>query len=179
MDSSLVCRINLARKIQLKSDQSNKQTIRETIWFSLPLQSIGPSTAQSSEETTSHLCPFYSSILYPHIISFSSYNGYKLNSHLTCFQRGFIAQLVGPQIFWAFFATAQLRRSLSLLLYSLCASSQSQVWKNNFYSARLRRLAMKGTFQASRGQTEQSEVGLKCRMKYSLWSYHSLLTWWL
>ena len=29
-----------------------------------------------------------------HIISPSSYNGYKLNSHLTCFQRGFIAQLV-------------------------------------------------------------------------------------
>ena len=29
-----------------------------------------------------------------HIISLSSYNGYKLNSLLTCFQRGFIAQLV-------------------------------------------------------------------------------------
>ena len=29
-----------------------------------------------------------------HIISLSLYNGYKLNSHLTCFQRGFIAQLV-------------------------------------------------------------------------------------
>ena len=28
------------------------------------------------------------------IMSFSSYNRYKLNSHLTCFQRGFIAQLV-------------------------------------------------------------------------------------
>ena len=44
----------------------------------------------------------FASILYPqfiHIIfiiygftSFSSYNGYKLNSHLTCFRRGFIAQ---------------------------------------------------------------------------------------
>ena len=32
--------------------------------------------------------------IYIHIMSFSSYNGYKLNSHLTCFQRGFIAQLV-------------------------------------------------------------------------------------
>ena len=30
-----------------------------------------------------------------HIISFSSYNGYKLNLLLTCFQLGFIAQLVG------------------------------------------------------------------------------------
>ena len=29
-----------------------------------------------------------------HIMSFSSYNGYKLNSHLTCFQGGFIAQSV-------------------------------------------------------------------------------------
>ena len=29
-----------------------------------------------------------------HIMSFSSYNGYKLNSHLTCFRRGFIAQSV-------------------------------------------------------------------------------------
>ena len=29
-----------------------------------------------------------------HFTSFSSYNGYKLNSHLTCFLRGFIAQLV-------------------------------------------------------------------------------------
>ena len=29
-----------------------------------------------------------------HIMSFFSYNGYKLNSHLTCFQRGFTAQLV-------------------------------------------------------------------------------------
>ena len=29
-----------------------------------------------------------------HITSFSSYNGYKLNSNLTCFQRGFIAQSV-------------------------------------------------------------------------------------
>ena len=29
-----------------------------------------------------------------HIILFSSYNGYKLNSLLTCFQWGFIAQLV-------------------------------------------------------------------------------------
>ena len=29
-----------------------------------------------------------------HITSLSPYNGYKLNSHLTCFQRGFIAQLV-------------------------------------------------------------------------------------
>ena len=29
-----------------------------------------------------------------HLTSFSSYNGYKLNSHLTCFQRGFIAQSV-------------------------------------------------------------------------------------
>ena len=29
-----------------------------------------------------------------HIMSFSSYNGYKLNSHLTCFEQGFIAQLV-------------------------------------------------------------------------------------
>ena len=28
------------------------------------------------------------------ITSFSSYNGYKLNSHLTCFQWGFIAQSV-------------------------------------------------------------------------------------
>ena len=28
------------------------------------------------------------------IMSFTSYNGYKLNSHLTCFQQGFIAQLV-------------------------------------------------------------------------------------
>ena len=28
------------------------------------------------------------------IISLSSYNGYKLNSHLTCFQWGFIAQLL-------------------------------------------------------------------------------------
>ena len=29
-----------------------------------------------------------------HIMSFSSYNGFKLNSHLTCFPRGFIAQSV-------------------------------------------------------------------------------------
>ena len=29
-----------------------------------------------------------------HFMSFSSYNGYKLNSHLTCFQQGFIAQSV-------------------------------------------------------------------------------------
>ena len=29
-----------------------------------------------------------------HIMSFSSYNGYKLNSHLTCFWPGFIAQSV-------------------------------------------------------------------------------------
>ena len=29
-----------------------------------------------------------------HFTSFSSYNGYKLNSHLTCFRRGFIAQSV-------------------------------------------------------------------------------------
>ena len=29
-----------------------------------------------------------------HFMSFSSYNGYKLNSHLTCFRRGFIAQSV-------------------------------------------------------------------------------------
>ena len=29
-----------------------------------------------------------------HFTSFSSYNGYKLNSHLTCFWRGFIAQSV-------------------------------------------------------------------------------------
>ena len=28
------------------------------------------------------------------LTSFSSYNGYKLNSYLTCFQRGFIAQSV-------------------------------------------------------------------------------------
>ena len=33
-------------------------------------------------------------LYHTHIISFSSYKGYKLNSHLTCFQRGFIAQLV-------------------------------------------------------------------------------------
>ena len=31
-------------------------------------------------------------IYHIHIMSFSSYNGYKLNLHLTCFQRGFIAQ---------------------------------------------------------------------------------------
>ena len=30
--------------------------------------------------------------LHIHITSFSSYNGYKLNSHLTCSRRGFIAQ---------------------------------------------------------------------------------------
>ena len=29
-----------------------------------------------------------------HFTSFSSYNGYKLNSHLTCFRRGFTAQSV-------------------------------------------------------------------------------------
>ena len=29
-----------------------------------------------------------------HFMSFSSYNGYKLNSHLICCRRGFIAQLV-------------------------------------------------------------------------------------
>ena len=29
-----------------------------------------------------------------HIMSFSSSNGYKLNSHFTCFQRGFIAQSI-------------------------------------------------------------------------------------
>ena len=29
-----------------------------------------------------------------HIMPFSSHDGYKLNSHLTCFQRGFIAQSV-------------------------------------------------------------------------------------
>ena len=29
-----------------------------------------------------------------HIMSFSSYNGYKLNLHMTCFLRGFIAHLV-------------------------------------------------------------------------------------
>ena len=29
-----------------------------------------------------------------HFTSFSAYNGYKLNSHLTCFRRGFIAQSV-------------------------------------------------------------------------------------
>ena len=75
-----------------------------------------------------------------HIMSFSSYNGYKLNSHLTCFQRGFIAQLVEHRVwillkpqnfFWAFFATAlvasQLRGSLSLVFscsigYSLCSA---------------------------------------------------------
>ena len=43
---------------------------------------------------------YYYCILYPQctmifiIYTFSSYNGYKLNSHLTCFRRGFIAQLV-------------------------------------------------------------------------------------
>ena len=29
-----------------------------------------------------------------HIMSFSSYNGYELSLHLTCLQRGFIAQLL-------------------------------------------------------------------------------------
>ena len=57
-----------------------------------------------------------------HIISFSSYNRYKLNLLLTCFQWGFIAQLVEHHtgitevmgsnpvgvlgFFWTFFATA-------------------------------------------------------------------------
>ena len=33
-----------------------------------------------------------------HFMSFSSYNGYKLNSHLTCFRQGFIAQFGRPGI---------------------------------------------------------------------------------
>ena len=57
-----------------------------------------------------------------HIISLSPYDGHKLNSLLTCFQRGFIAQLVehrtgiaevmgsnpveASYFFWAFFTTA-------------------------------------------------------------------------
>ena len=67
-------------------------------------------------------------------MSFSSYNGYKLNSHLTCFQQGFITQLVeashryrgghGFESPWSliFFlgflcnclVASQLRRSISL-----------------------------------------------------------------
>ena len=41
----------------------------------------------------SHSAHMYDSY-YMHIIPLSSYDWYKLNSHLTCFQRGFIAQLV-------------------------------------------------------------------------------------
>ena len=40
--------------------------------------------------STVHIYDLY----HMHIISLSSYNGYKLNSLLTCFQQGFIAQLV-------------------------------------------------------------------------------------
>ena len=40
--------------------------------------------------TAVHSCDLY----HTHMTSFSSYNGYKLNSHLTCFQWGFIAQSV-------------------------------------------------------------------------------------
>ena len=35
--------------------------------------------------------------IHVHITPFSSYNGYKWNLHLTCFQQGFIAQLVEHQ----------------------------------------------------------------------------------
>ena len=65
-----------------------------------------------------------------HILTLSSYNGYRLNSLLTSYQQGFMAQLVEsrgvqtplkPQnFFWAFFVTAlvasQLRGSLSLII---------------------------------------------------------------
>ena len=44
---------------------------------------------------TSILYPHFSHDLYHiHFSPFSSYNGYKLNSHLTCFRQGFIAQSV-------------------------------------------------------------------------------------
>ena len=36
----------------------------------------------------------YDLYYHTHIISFSSYNRLELNLHLTCFQRGFIAQLL-------------------------------------------------------------------------------------
>ena len=62
--------------------------------------------------------------LYHIHMSLSSYNGYKLNSHLTCFQGGFIAQLVehhtgiaevmgsnpvgASECFWALFVSAKV-----------------------------------------------------------------------
>ena len=58
-------------------------------------------------------------------VSFSSYNGYKLNSHLTCFQRGFIAQLCKPvDIRWisrAWVANQSARKHYSLVWCILCA----------------------------------------------------------
>ena len=77
----------------------------------------------TSEVRLYYLTAVHSYDLYHiHIMSFSSYNGYKLNSHLTCFQRGFIAQLVehrtgivevmgsnpvgAENFFWALFVTS-------------------------------------------------------------------------
>ena len=60
----------------------------------------------------------YIDLYHIHFTSFSSCNGYKLNLHLTCFRRGFIAQSVeshigiaevmglnpvGDSEFWVFF----------------------------------------------------------------------------
>ena len=78
-----------------------------------------------------------------HFTSFSSYNGYKLNSYLTCFRWVFIAQLVEhiasvsrrswvriqlepKNVFWAIFVLLKLlhncfTRSLSLLFF-ICSS---------------------------------------------------------
>ena len=47
-----------------------------------------------------------------HIMSFSSYNRCKLNSHLTCFQRGFIAQSVAR-------ASHRYRWSLRIFIWAL------------------------------------------------------------
>ena len=87
-------------------------------------------------------CHFYSlstvhsyDLYHIHFTSFSSYNGYKLNLHLSCLRPSFIAQSVehrtgiaevmgsnpvgASELFWALFVTAlvtsQLQRSLSLV----------------------------------------------------------------
>ena len=82
-----------------------------------------------------------------HFISFSSYNGYKLNSHLTCFRRGFIAQLVEHRtgiaevmgsnplkcqnFFWALFVTASLHNCEDLFhLYPLSAVHSYRIFIN-------------------------------------------------
>ena len=76
----------------VKQTHTCTQAVTNTYMYIRTCASINSNTTTAVMTTASAVHSY--DLYHIHLTSFSLYNGYKLNSHLTCFQRGFIAQLV-------------------------------------------------------------------------------------